>query len=84
MPEEEPKKVLTVARSIKLGDKVLEAGYDDFPVLGTTPIVAVFIDTGESSVQLALTVDQAKRLIREMSVLLDRYKPPPEPSKAVH
>ena len=36
--------ILNAVRRITFGDKVIEAGLDDFPVLGTTPLIACFID----------------------------------------
>ena len=82
--------ILNPVRSITLGEKVIEVGYDDFPVLGKTPLIACFVECGDHpsgeirTLQLALTVPQAKQLVDQVSKLLGEYGPPEEGPSSVH
>ena len=83
------KPVLNVVRSITFGD-VIEAGYDDFPVLGRTPMIPCFVECGDHpsgelrTLRLALTVDQARQLVDQVSELLRGYAPREEGAGEVH
>ncbi len=86
---DDPKTDLMAVKEIKLGHKVLEMGYEGFPVLGTTSVITCFLNhsdpdsNGWKTTRLALTVRKAKQLVRDISTLLEGYKEPEESSTAV-
>ena len=88
--DENGKTILNIVRSITLGEKVIEGGYDDFPVLGKMPVIPCFVECGlhpSSEIQtlkLALTVPQARQLVDQVSALLKEYGPREEGPSSVH
>ena len=75
---------LTPVRSITFGEEVIELGHDRVPVLGTTPLIACFVECGDQTLQLALTVPQARELVDQVSGLLEGYGPREEGPSSVH